>query len=87
MQAEKQRAELSQELEDLNERLEEAGGATQAQVELNKRRELELQKIKREMEELALHHESQSSLAKKRFQDSLNELTEQLDNAQKLRVK
>merc|ERR1711936_1126554 len=36
---EKQRSELSRELEELSERLEEAGGATAAQVELNKRRE------------------------------------------------
>lgn len=32
LQVEKQRAELSRELEDLSERLDEAGGATSAQV-------------------------------------------------------
>merc|ERR1711976_790757 len=37
--AEKQRGALARELDDLSERVEEAGGATQAQVDLNKKRE------------------------------------------------
>merc|ERR1711879_753434 len=45
---EKQRSELSRELEELSERLEEAGGATAAQVELNKRRETEMSKLRRD---------------------------------------
>ena len=36
---EKQRADLSRELEEISERLEEAGGATAAQIEMNKKRE------------------------------------------------
>ncbi len=38
-QVEKQRSALSNELSDLSERLDEAGGATQAQLDLNKKRE------------------------------------------------
>lgn len=34
MQAEKQRADLAREIEELSERLEEAGGATSAQVRI-----------------------------------------------------
>ncbi|KAE8295974.1 Myosin heavy chain, fast skeletal muscle [Larimichthys crocea] len=41
---EKQRADLSRELEEISERLEEAGRATAAQIEINKKREAELQK-------------------------------------------
>merc|ERR1711920_968722 len=37
--AERQRSDLAKELESLGERLNEAGGATHAQVELNKKRE------------------------------------------------
>ena len=33
---------LSREMEELTERIEEAGGATQAQMELNKKREAEV---------------------------------------------
>lgn len=38
-QTEKQRADLNRELEELSERLDDAGGATAAQLELNKKRE------------------------------------------------
>merc|ERR1712086_17719 len=42
--AERQRSDLAKELESLGERLNEAGGATHAQVELNKKRDAEVQK-------------------------------------------
>lgn len=41
-QAEKARNEMQLELEELGDRLDEAGGATQAQMELNKKREAEV---------------------------------------------
>lgn len=46
-----------QELEELGDRLDEAGGATQAQMELNKKREAELSKLRRDLEEAAISHE------------------------------
>ena len=49
--AEKQRGTLARELDDLGERVEEAGGATTAQVELNKKREVEISKLRRDLEE------------------------------------
>ena len=42
--AERQRSDLTKELEELGERLEESCGATTAQVELNKKREMEVQR-------------------------------------------
>merc|ERR1712218_66391 len=42
--AERQRSDLAKELDQLGNRLTEAGGATSAQVELNKKREAEVQK-------------------------------------------
>lgn len=42
LQAEKARNEMQLELEELGDRLDEAGGATQAQMELNKKREAEV---------------------------------------------
>ena len=42
------------ELDDLAERLDEAGGATAAQVELNKKREAELAKLRRDLEEATI---------------------------------
>merc|ERR1712110_261558 len=48
--AEKQRSDLARQYESLGERLSEAGGATHAQIELNKKRENEVQKLRRDLE-------------------------------------
>ncbi|CAL1527462.1 unnamed protein product [Lymnaea stagnalis] len=84
---EKQRSELSRELEELGERLDEAGGATAAQVELNKKREQELLKLRRDLEESALQHEAQISTLRKKQQDAANELADQIDQLQKVKSK
>merc|ERR1712156_1204624 len=49
--AEKNRATLSRDIEDLAEKLEDAGNNTATQIELNKKREAELAKLKAELEE------------------------------------
>lgn len=82
-QVEKQRAELNRELEDLAERLDEAGGATSAQIELNKKREQELLKLRRDLEEQSLQHESQVAALRKKQQDAANEMADQIDQLQK----
>merc|ERR1711863_104194 len=56
--AERQRSDLARELESLGERLGEAGGATHAQVELNKKRENEVQKLRKDLEEAHIQQES-----------------------------
>lgn len=86
-QVEKQRTELSRELEDLGERLDEAGGATAAQVELNKKREQELLKLRRDLEESSLQHEAQISSLRKKQQDAANEMSDQIDQLQKVKSK
>uniref|UniRef100_A0A8C5MP57 Myosin heavy chain 8 n=1 Tax=Leptobrachium leishanense TaxID=445787 RepID=A0A8C5MP57_9ANUR len=85
--AEKQRADLSRELEEISERLEEAGGATSAQVELNKKREAEFQKMRRDLEEATLQHEATASTLRKKHADSAAELGEQIDNLQRVKQK
>ena len=84
---EKQRSELSRELDDLSERLDEAGGATAAQVELNKKREAELMKLRRDLEESALQHEAQVSSLRKKHQDAANEMSDQVEQLQKVKSK
>merc|ERR1719210_1154102 len=49
--AERQRSDLARELENMGERLGEASGATSAQIELNKKREAEVTKLRRDLEE------------------------------------
>ena len=41
-------------MDELHERLEEAGGITAAQLELNKKREAEMAKMKRDLEEASI---------------------------------
>ena len=48
--AEKNRTTLSRDIQDLGSRLEEAGSNTTTQIEMNKRREQELLKLKGELE-------------------------------------
>ncbi len=86
-QVEKQRSNLSHELNDLSERLDEAGGATAAQADLNKKREVELTKLRREIEEAHLQAEQQIATLKKKSQDTQNELGEQIDNLVKVKGK
>ncbi|XP_037834647.1 myosin-4 [Kryptolebias marmoratus] len=84
---EKQRSDLSRELEEITERLEEAGGATAAQVEMNKKREAEFLKLRRELEESSLQHEGTSAALRKKHADSVAEMGEQLDNVQRVKQK
>ncbi|XP_068105861.1 myosin-4-like [Hyperolius riggenbachi] len=84
---EKQRADLSRELEEISERLEEAGGATSAQVELNKKREAEFLKMKRDLEDITLHNEATTAALRKKHADSVAEFGEQVDNLQRIKQK
>ncbi|XP_072571718.1 myosin heavy chain, fast skeletal muscle-like [Paramormyrops kingsleyae] len=84
---EKQRADLSRELEEISERLEEAGGATSAQIEMNKKREAEFLKLRRDLEESTLQHEATAATLRKKQADSVAELGEQIDNLQRVKQK
>ena len=86
-QAEKQRNELNRELEELGERLDEAGGATAAQVDLNKKRENEIQKLRRDLEEQQLASEANIASLRKKQQDVSNDLSDQLENLSKVKSK
>uniref|UniRef100_A0A8D8U4L3 Myosin heavy chain, muscle n=1 Tax=Cacopsylla melanoneura TaxID=428564 RepID=A0A8D8U4L3_9HEMI len=85
--AEKQRADLARELEELGERLEEAGGATSAQIELNKKREAEMSKLRRDLEEANIQHESTLGNLRKKHNDAVSEMGEQIDQLNKLKTK
>jgi len=85
--AEKQRGTLARELDDLSERVDEAGGATAAQVELNKKREAEINKLRRDLEEAHIGHESIVVGLKKKHVDSTSEMGEQVDQLNKMKQK
>uniref|UniRef100_A0A8C7GFI7 Myosin heavy chain 7 n=1 Tax=Oncorhynchus kisutch TaxID=8019 RepID=A0A8C7GFI7_ONCKI len=84
---EKQRADLARELEDISERLEEAGGATSVQIEMNKKRENEFLKLRRDLEEATLQHEATAATLRKKQADSVADLGEQIDNLQRVKQK
>merc|ERR1711970_448246 len=85
--AEKQKGTLSRELDDIMERLEEAGGATNAQMELNKKREAEIGKLRRDVEESNIQNESLIVGLKKKNTDATSEMTEQVDQLNKMKNK
>ncbi len=74
-------------MEELAERLEESGGATAAQVELNKKREAELAKLRRDLEEAGMNHENQLGALRKKHNDAVAELGDQLDQLAKQKLK
>ncbi|XP_056589340.1 myosin-7 isoform X2 [Triplophysa dalaica] len=85
--ADKQRADVSRELEELSECLEEAGGATAVQIEMNKKRESDFLKLRRDLEEASLHHETTMAMLRRKHADTVAEMGEQLDNLQRVKQK
>jgi myosin heavy chain 6/7 len=85
--AERQRSDLARELESLGERLNEAGGATHAQVELNKKRDNEIGKLRKDLEEANIQHETTLIGLKKKHQDAVSEMSEQIDTLSKMKAK
>ena len=85
--AERQRGELSREMEEVGERLMEAGGATQAQIELNKKREIELARMRKDMEECLIQNEANMASLKKKQQDATAEMSEQIEQLSQLKSK
>merc|ERR1739838_807724 len=75
--AERQRSDLAKEMEKIGDRLDEAGGATAAQSDLNKKRENEVQKLRKDLEEANIQHEAVLLSLKKKHGDAIQEMIEQ----------
>merc|ERR1712029_893646 len=85
--AERQRCDLAKEFEELGERLDQAGGATLAQIELNKKRENEINKLRKDYEEANIQQEAVMMSLKKKHQDAIQEMSEQVDQLSKMKSK
>ena len=72
-------------MEELTERIEEASGATAAQMELNKKREAEVIRMRKDLEEINIQQESTVLSLKKKHQDAIMEMSEQIDQLGKLK--
>merc|ERR1711913_155873 len=84
---ENSKKKLEREYEEIMDRLDEAGGATAAQFELNKKREAELAKIKRDIEESNIQHEASVAAFRKKHNDSVAEVSEQIEHLTKMKQK
>merc|ERR1712203_755919 len=63
------------------------GGATQAQRELNKKRESEVDKLRKDIEEANIQNEAVLMNLKRKHQDAVAEMTEQIDQLSKMKAK
>merc|ERR1711988_1162295 len=81
------RATLSRDLGDLAEKLEDAGNNTSTQIELNKKREAELAKLKAELEESNIGHEGTLAALRQKHNNTMAELGEQIDGLNKMKAK
>merc|ERR1719334_2373108 len=85
--AEKNRTVLSRDIQDLGARLEEAGSNTSTQIELNKKREAELMKLKGELEEANIAHEGTLAALRQKHNGMMAEMGEQIDAINKAKAK
>merc|ERR1711937_314427 len=85
--AEKGRTMLKKDIEDVGSRLDEAGSNTATQVELNKKREAELARLKAELEELNIAQEGTLPALRMKHNNTMGDLGEQIDNINNNKVK
>merc|ERR1712038_422889 len=85
--AEKSRTMLKKDIEDISSRLEEAGSNTATQVELNKKREGELARLKAELEELNISQEGTLAALRMKHNNTMSDLGEQIDQLNAIKVK
>ncbi|XP_034027771.1 myosin-7B-like [Thalassophryne amazonica] len=85
--AERQRNDIARELEELSEKLEEVGGASAAQIALNRKREADFLKMQRELDEAGHHHKETATTLRKKHSDTVTELSEQMDTLQRTKQK
>merc|ERR550532_1180688 len=85
--AEKNRSVLSRDIQELGSRLEEAGSNTSTQIELNKKREAELMKLKSELEEANIAHEGTLAALRQKHNNTMSDMGEQIDGLNKNKAK
>merc|ERR1711973_813701 len=85
--AEKNKSLLARDIEDLSQKLEDAGNNTATQIELNKKREAELFKLKEELEESNIAHEGTLAALRQKHNNNMAEMGEQIDSLNKMKAK
>lgn len=86
-QAERLAAELQGQLESLNTELEHAGGLNEKYLEVQRRREQEITKLRKDLEQAGLAVEDAELQMRKKQQSVLIDLQSEVDQLQKAKVK
>uniref|UniRef100_A0A7I4YBE2 Myosin head n=1 Tax=Haemonchus contortus TaxID=6289 RepID=A0A7I4YBE2_HAECO len=81
--ADRARAEQQAEYDDLTDQLDEQARATAAQIELGKKKDMEVAKLRRDLEEAGLKFGEQLATLKKKGADAVQELTDQVEQLSK----
>ncbi|VVC94262.1 paramyosin, long form [Leptidea sinapis] len=76
---EREKADLSVQVIQLSERLEEAEGGAESQFEINRKRDTELNKLRKLLEDVHLESEETAHLLKKKHQEIVVDFQEQID--------
>uniref|UniRef100_A0A095BXC0 Paramyosin n=1 Tax=Schistosoma haematobium TaxID=6185 RepID=A0A095BXC0_SCHHA len=87
VRAERHAADLGFQVDALSERLDEAGGSTTQTQELLKRREMEINKLRKDLENANASLELAETSMRRRHQTALNELALEVENLQKQKGK
>ncbi|XP_076358189.1 paramyosin-like [Tachypleus tridentatus] len=84
---EREKTDLSVQLMQYADRLEEAEGSSESQIEMNKKRDVELSKLRKLLEDTHLESEENAHLLRKKHQEAIADFQDQLDGVQKAKAK
>ncbi|XP_058125611.1 paramyosin, long form [Anopheles ziemanni] len=82
---EREKADLSVQVIQLSERLEEAEGGAEGQLEINRKRDAELAKLRKLLEDVHLESEETAHILKRKHQEIVNDFNEQIETLTKSR--
>ncbi|XP_055606232.1 paramyosin, long form isoform X1 [Uranotaenia lowii] len=80
---EREKADLSVQIIQLSERLEEAEGGAESQLEINRKRDTELTKLRKLLEDVHLESEETAHILKKKHQEIVVDFNEQIESLTK----
>lgn len=80
---EREKADLSVQVIQMSERLEEAEGGCESQLEINRKRDTELNKLRKLLEDVHLESEETAHILKKKHQEIVVDFSEQIESLTK----
>merc|ERR1719211_664066 len=84
---EREKHDLQVQIINLSERLTEAEGGAESQLDINRKREAEMAKLRKLLEDVHTESEQQIHLLRKKHQEAMMELQEQIEQMSKSKEK